>query len=402
MDPPRTAVRAELVLLIGALSAFAPLSIDMYLPGLPRIATDLGATESQVQLTLTACVLGLAIGQLIAGPLSDRLGRRRPLLVGLALYTVASLLCAIVTSIEPFILLRVLQGIGGAAGIVIARAVVRDHFAGSQAARFFALTMLVNGLAPILAPVIGAQLMLVTSWQGTFLVLAAIGAVLFVFAGLRLQESLPPERRRSGGLGQVARVYRSLLLDRSFMGFVMASSLAFAAMFSYIASSPFVVQDLYGQSPQAFSLVFAMNALGIVTCAQVSGLLVGRVGPRRILTAGLAIMAAGGIVLVAAAATDLGLPGILLGYLMVVSSYGLVAPNATALALTDHAHQAGSASALMGAVQFIVGAIAAPLVGLGGTTSALPTAIGIAMCAWLAFVAFHLLAPRTRGRAGQG
>ncbi len=392
----RRGVRAELVLLIGALSAFAPLSIDMYLPGLPQVATDLGATESQVQLTLTACLLGLALGQLVAGPMSDRFGRRRPLLVGLALYTVASLLCATVSGIDQFIALRVLQGIGGAAGIVIARAVVRDHFAGNEAARFFALTMLVNGLAPILAPVIGAQLLLVTSWQGTFVVLAAFGALLFLFAATRLRESLPPERRRSGGLAPVMRAYGTLLVDRSFMGFVLASSLAFGAMFSYIASSPFVVQDLYGQSPQVFSLVFAMNALGIVVCSQVSGLLVGRLGPRRILTAGLTIMSIGGVVLVVAAASGLGLPGIVLGYLMVVPAYGLVAPNATALALADHAHHAGSASALIGAVQFLIGAVAAPIVGLGGTDSALPTALGIATCAWLAFLAFHTLAPRVR------
>lgn len=371
----------------------------MYLPGLPRIAQDLGATESQVQLTLTACLIGLALGQLVAGPVSDRLGRRRPLLVGLALYTIASFLCAAVSSIEPFIVLRVLQGIGGAAGIVIARAVVRDHYAGTQAARFFALTMLVNGLAPILAPIIGGQLLLVTSWQGIFLVLGGIGVALFLFAGTRLRESLPPERRRVGGPGQVTALYRSLLVDRSFMGFVLASTFGFAAMFAYIASSPFVIQDLYAQSPQVFSLVFAVNALGLVACSQASGMLVGRLGPRRILTAGLASQLLGGVVLVIAAASETGLPGILVGYLVVVASYGLVAPNALALALTDHAHHAGSASALIGAVQFLVGAAVAPLVGLGGSASALPSALVIATFACLASLAFHALAPRAHPAA---
>lgn len=384
------------MLLIGALSAFGPLSTDMYLPGLPRIAADLGATESQVQLTLTACLVGLAMGQLVAGPVSDRLGRRRPLLAGLALFTVASLLCAIVDRIEPFVVLRVLQGIGGAAGIVIARAIVRDHYAGTQAARFFALTMLVNGLAPILAPIVGGQLLLVTDWQGTFVLLGAIGAALFVFAATRLRESLPPERRRTGGLGTVVAVYRSLLVDRSFMRYVLASSLAFCAMFAYIASSPFVLQDLYGLSPQAFGLVFAANALGIVACSQASGLLVGRLGPRRILVTGLTTMLLGGLVLSVAAAAGIGIAGILLGYLLVVASYGLIAPNAMALALTDHAHHAGSAAALMGGVQFLAGALAAPLVGLGGTASALPSAVGIATFACLASLAFHALAPRAR------
>lgn len=367
----------------------------MYLPGLPRIAADLGATQSEVQLTLTACFVGLAMGQLVAGPVSDRLGRRRPLLAGLALFTVASLLCAMVTTIEPFIVLRVLQGIGGAAGIVIARAVVRDHYAGTRAARFFALTMLVNGLAPILAPIIGGQLLLVTSWQGIFVVLASIGVVLFLFAATRLRESLPPERRRTGGIGQVVALYRSLLVDRSFMSYALASGLAVAAMFGYIASSPFVIQDLYGQSPQAFSLVFAVNALGIVACSQASGLLVGRLGPRRILTIGLAAQLTGGVVLVVAA-SSVGLPGVLVGYLMVVASFGLIAPNALALALTDHARHAGGAAALMGAIQFLIGAIVAPLVGLGGSASALPSALVIAAFGCLASVAFHTLAPRRR------
>ena len=240
-DSRRQHVPVELVLLIGALSAFAPLSIDMYLPGLPAIATELGASPAEVQLTLTACLIGLALGQLVSGPLSDTYGRRRPLLVGLALYTVASLLCAAAPTVWTLVAARLLQGLGGAAGIVIARAVVRDHYSGSAAARFFALTMLVNGLAPILAPIIGGQLLLITTWQGIFLVLAGIGAILFLVAALRLAESLPPERRRSGRLGDVARSYRGLLGDRGFMSYVLASALAFAAMFAYISASPFVV-----------------------------------------------------------------------------------------------------------------------------------------------------------------
>lgn len=388
---------AELVLLIGALSAFAPLSVDMYLPGLPAIATDLGASPAEVQLTLTACLLGLAFGQLIAGPLSDTYGRRRPLLGGLALYTVASLLCAVAPSIWVLVGLRVAQGFGGAAGIVISRAVVRDHVAGSAAARFFALTMLVNGLAPILAPVIGGQLLLVTAWQGVFVVLGAIGALLFLFAATRLRESLPPERRRSGRVADVAHSYRGLLGDRVFMGYVLSAALAFAAMFSYISASPFVIEDLFGQSPQMFSLFFACNALGIVVTSQVSGMLVGRVAPTRIMTTGLLIAATGGALLVVAAVAGLGLAGILVGFFLVVASYGLVAPNAAALALADQPHQAGSASALLGASQFLVGAVAAPLVGLGGVTSPVPMALVIAGCTWLALATFRT---QVMGRTG--
>jgi len=387
------------VLLVGALSAFAPLSIDMYLPGLPAIATGLGATPAEVQLTLTACLFGLAVGQLICGPLSDTFGRRRALLIGLALYTVASLLCAIAPTVWGLVALRLLQGLGGAAGIVIARAVVRDHFAGAEAARFFALTMMVNGLAPILAPIIGGQLLLITTWQGVFVVLGAIGAVLFVVAAFRLRESLPPERRRSGRLSDVARSYQGLLRDRRFMSYVLASALAFAAMFSYISASPFIIEGVFGQSPQVFSLFFALNALGIVIASQVSGSLVGRVAPGRILLTGLCISATGGVVLITAAAVGLGLFGIALGFFMVVASYGLVAPNAAALALADQPHQAGSASALLGASQFFIGAAAAPLVSLGGTTTALPMAVVIGGITWLALGTFLVLRRPTRTAA---
>ena len=398
----RTGPRAEMVLLIGALSAFAPLSIDMYLPGLPAIATDLGATPAEVQLTLTACLVGLALGQLISGPLSDTFGRRRPLLVGLAMYTVASMLCAVAPSVWGLIALRVLQGFGGAAGIVIARAVVRDHFAGSEAARFFALTMLVNGLAPILAPIIGGQLLLITTWQGVFVVLGAIGAVLFVATWFRLRESLPPERRRSGRLADVARTYRGLVTDRQFMCYVLASALAFAAMFGYISASPFIIEDVFGQSPQVFSLFFAVNALGIVVMSQVSGMLVRRVAPARILLAGLVIAAFGGVMLILAAVAGLGLFGVAVGFFMVVSSYGLIAPNAAALALADQPHQAGSASALLGASQFLVGAAAAPLVSLGGTTSVVPMAVVIGGLTWAALGTFLVLRRPTRAEVAAG
>ena len=209
------------------------------------------------------------------------------------MYTLASLLCAVAADAGQLIAFRGVQGLAGAAGIVIARAVVRDLHTGTALARFFALTMLVNGLAPILAPIIGGQLLLVTSWRGIFVVLAAIGAVLFVAVLLRLRESLPPERRRTGGLGELGRTFRLLLTDRPFVGYALASALSFTAMFSYISSSPFVLQDLFGLSPQAFSLAFAVNAIGIVIMGQVSGALVGRVTPRRLMTAGLCLQVAG-------------------------------------------------------------------------------------------------------------
>jgi len=394
--PTTRAARIELIALIGALSAFAPLSIDMYLPALPALADELHTDAAVVGLTLTACLIGLALGQLVAGPLSDRLGRRRPLLVGLAAYTVASLLCAVAGDATQLIAFRLAQGMAGAAGIVISRAVVRDLHTGTALARFFALTMLVNGLAPILAPIIGGQLLLLTSWRGVFVVLAAIGAGLFLAVLFRLRESLPPERRRTGGMAELGLTFRVLLTDRRFVGYALAAALSFTAMFSYISSSPFVLQDLYGMSPQAFSAAFALNALGIVIMGQLSGLLVSRVGPRRLMIVGIGAQVMGGLVLVMAAASGAGLAGILAGYLLVVAPLGLVLPNSTALALADHADHAGSASAILGAAAYLVGATIAPLTGIGGTASALPSTLVIAGAAVSGLVVLQVLTGRQR------
>lgn len=388
---------ARLLAIVGALSAFAPLSVDMYLPALPGLATDLAASPSQAQLTLTAFLVGLAVGQLVAGPLSDRLGRRPPLVAGLVVYASASLGCAVVGDIGLFALLRVLQGLAGGAGVVVSRAMIRDHFEGSVAARAFALAMLVNGLAPILAPIVGAQLLPFAGWRGIFVVLAGLGATLLLVVVTRLPESLPPGRRRTGSVGTVVRGYATLLRDAPFVGQALTVALGFSAMFGYISASPFIVQDLYGQSPQTFSLLFGINALGLAAATQVSGLLVLRLGPRRILRIGLVSAAIGGVVLVLAAVSDAGLWPVVAGFFVVVASYGAIVPNATALALADHAHHAGSASAVLGALQFLVASLVAPLVGLGGSGSAVPAALVIAGCAWAALaVSLTLGRPTTR------
>jgi DHA1 family bicyclomycin/chloramphenicol resistance-like MFS transporter len=388
---------ARLILILGALSAFAPLSIDMYLPALPALAADLRGSASEIQLTLTACFVGLALGQIVAGPLSDAYGRRRPLLVGLAAFAVASLLCAASPNVATLIALRVVQGAAGAAGIVISRAVVRDLFEGIELARFYALTLLVNGAAPILAPIVGGLILLVTSWRGTFLVLAVIGVGLFLAAAFGLEESLPPPARRRGGIAGTVRTFRDVAHDRMFVGYALAGGLALAAMFAYIAGSPFVVETIYGQSPQVFSLVFGTNALGIVVAGQLSALLVERTGPRKLVAAGLAASASGALLLLGAVVAGVGLVGILPGFFLVTASIGLILPNTTALALADHGHRAGSALALLGALQYVVGAIVAPLVGIAGTGSALPMAIVIVTLSLGAAVAYVAL---TRPAAG--
>jgi DHA1 family bicyclomycin/chloramphenicol resistance-like MFS transporter len=397
--PGEPAGRARLALILGGLTAFGPLSLDMYLPGLPSLARDLGASAAQAQLTLTACLLGVACGQLMVGSLSDSLGRRLPLLLGLVTYAVCSLLCAVTVSAPELIAARFLQGAAGGAGIVIARAVARDLYSGVALARFFGVLMLVNGSAPVLAPVIGGQLLRVGSWRTSFFALALIGGFLLVAAGLGLPETLPRERRRSGGLAPTLATYRRLLGDRQFVGYALCCGLAIGALFTYIAGSPFVLEGIYGLSPQGFSLVFATNAVGIVSAGQVSARLVARVGARRLLAAGLISAFVGGLALLVAVLAGAGLYGILPALFVVVSSGGLVMPNAIALALADQGAVAGSASALLGLCQFVIGALAAPLAGIAGPTTAVPMALVISTLTTGALICFVTM---LRGRPAPG
>ena len=396
---PTTAERARLFVLLGGLTAFGPLSIDMYLPGLPAIARDLGASESMIQLTLTACLIGLALGQVVAGPVSDAFGRRRPLLVGVAGYAIASLLCALAPSAPALVGLRLLQGLTGAAGIVIARAIVRDMYSGSAAARYFSRLILIMGLAPILAPVLGGQVLRFTSWHGIFVVLAGISLLLLVGAAAGLPETLPVARRREGSLVDTGRTFRRLAKDSLFVGYALSGGLAFGAMFAYIAGSPFVLQGIYHVSPQTFSLIFGANALGFVITSQVNGSLVSRVPPEWLLLGGLIVGATGGLSLLGVVAIGgLGLEAIVPPLFVLVSSIGFVVPNAIALALSRHPESAGTGSALLGVIQSGVGAIGAPLVGIAGNSSALPMATVIAVSGTGAILTFLLTSIRNRVR----
>jgi DHA1 family bicyclomycin/chloramphenicol resistance-like MFS transporter len=377
-----------LAVVLGSLSAFAPLSIDMYLPAFPAMARELTATPSDIQLTLTACTIGLAVGQLIAGPLSDRLGRRGPLLVGLAIYLVASAACIFAPSAITLTVLRLVQGMGGAAGIVIARAVARDLFEGRELAKFFSLLMLVNSLGPVVAPALGAVILHWTTWRGVFVVLAAIGVLLLVMCALTLRESLPPDRRRRGSLSLGA-----LLADRVFLGYSLSCALAFAALFSYISGSSFVLQTTYGLSATLFSLVFGVNSLAIMAASQVNSWLLGRFSPRRLLAVGLAGTLLGAVALLLSVLVGLGLPGVLPSLFLLAAAVGMVFPNATALAMSDHPDKAGNASALLGTFQFLVGGLAAPLASTAVSMGVVMTVVALA--ALLAF----LLLTRTRAVA---
>ena len=287
------------MVLLGCLGAFVPLAVDMYLPGWPDVQRTLDTSASAVQLTLTTFLLGLAAGQLVAGPLSDRVGRRLPLLTGIAGFVVASVACALAPTIGALIVLRFVQGFAGGAGISVSRAIVRDLGDGELAARNFSLLILVNNLGPIVAPVVGGQLLHVTDWRGIFVVLAGAAAVLLAVAFRTVPETLKTGARTVGGLGAMGAALREVGRDRVFLGYAISSGFVFAALLAYIAGSSFVLQDIYGLSPQAFSLFFAANGLGLVAMTHVNGRLIGRLSPHALLLIGLGITTLGAAILVA-------------------------------------------------------------------------------------------------------
>ncbi|MBN6188829.1 multidrug effflux MFS transporter [Aneurinibacillus sp. BA2021] len=370
--------RMWLAFVLGSLSAFGPLSLDMYLPSLPTLAKELQTTASLAQLSLTFCLLGLSFGQLLAGPLSDMRGRRGPLLTALILYAVSSLLCAFAPSVGVLIALRFVQGVAGSAGIVISRAMVRDLYSGTELTKFFSLLMLVNGAAPILAPVVGGQLLRVISWPGIFVVLSVIGIIMFVAVRFGLPETLPPARRSKAGILPTFSVFGKLLRNRTFIGYALSQGLVVAAMFAYISGSPFVIQDIFGASPQMFSLFFAVNGVGIIIASQVTGRLAGRVREAVLFVSGLLIAACGGVVLLVMILLNAGLAVILIPLFFVVSSVGIVSTAGFSLAMQDQKEAAGSASALLGLLSFVFGALLAPLVGMGGSHTAVPMGVIIA------------------------
>ncbi|MDX3404313.1 MULTISPECIES: multidrug effflux MFS transporter [unclassified Streptomyces] len=391
-------------LILGSLTATPPLAMDMYLPALPEVTRSLGAPAATVQLTLTACLAGMALGQIVVGPMSDKWGRRRPLLAGLAVYVVATALCAVAPNVELLVTFRLVQGLAGAAGIVIARAVVRDLYDGVAMARFFSTLMLISGVAPVVAPLIGGQILRVTDWRGVFVVLVVVGVVLGVVVWARLPETLPVEERHAGGVGDTLRAMRGLLADRAFTGYMLAGGFAFASLFAYVAASPFVVQEIYGASAQTFSLLFGLNSIGLVVVGQINGkVLVGRVRLDRVLGLGLVVVIAAATVLLLMSLGvfgEVGLGPVAAALFVLMSAMGLSLPNTQALALMRVKKSAGSASALLGTSSFLIGAVASPLVGIAGEDTAVPMAV-VQLTA--AVVALGFLVTMCRGqRAGKG
>ncbi|PVZ43369.1 multidrug effflux MFS transporter [Pseudomonas sp. CC120222-01a] len=370
----------RMVLILGALSAFGPLAIDFYLPAFPAMAQAFATDEKHVQATLAAYFLGLSIGQLAYGPVADRFGRRKPLLFGVALFTLASLACAYAPNLDTLIVARFVQALGGCAGMVLSRAIVSDKCDPVASAKVFSQLMLVMGLAPILAPMLGGVLVNVAGWQSIFLALSLFSAASLLAVSLGLPESLPanmPRQPLSGALRQ----YLRLLADRVFIGHALTGGIAIAGMFAYIAGSPFVFIKLYGVPAEHYGWLFGTNAAGFILVAQVNARLLSKRGPAFLLVRAVWLYLAAGLVLLGVAALrPTQLWPLLVPLFVCIASLGCIIPNASACAMSGQGARAGSASALMGCIQFSVAAGAASLVGVLHDGSAVPMALVISLC----------------------
>lgn len=383
-----------LLVTLGSLTAFGPLAMDLYLPGLPDLADSLGASDSLAQVTLGACMVGLALGQLVAGPMSDRFGRRGPLLIGIAAFVVFSLACALAPTIELLIAARLLQGFAGAAGIVISMAVARDLAGAGGTANVLSILQGIAGIAPVAAPLFGGALLLVMDWHGLFVVLAVLGALLF-FSALRfVPESLAPQRRSDHGVLEQLRTIGGLLAEWRFIALAFAMGLASAILFTYIQMSPLLFQGTYGLDAQQFSLLFAANSVGIVLGTQLNRMLLRRWAPRRIATVALLLSAVGSATVFVFAQFEGTFVAILIALFVVIAAMGCLMANIAAEALAVREGATGMAAAVVGAFQFLTGALVSPLASLAGTT----TSVMATTMFCSAIGALVLVVAGTRGR----
>lgn len=380
--------------LLLLLTVFGPISMDLYLPALPALSADLGAITSVAQLTITACLIGLAAGQLIAGPLSDRFGRRGILLIGIALYIATSALCAISPTMELLIAARFVQGLAGGAGIVIAQAAGRDIYSGGELIRFYGRLTVVGGFAAIIGPLLGGLLSTFTDWRGLFVFLAVIGAGILVVTLLVFRETLPAANRTRGGFGQTIHDYRTLLSDRVFLGAVLNQGFLYAALFAYLAGSTFVLQDIYGLSPLGYALAFGLNSAGFMTFGYLAGRAAERWSVFGTLATGILVAGIGALGLLASGIVVMPLWVVLVSLFLLAAGVAISSPPATTLALVDYPQMAGTASSLLGMIRFGFGGIAAPFVGVGGALSILPLGLVTTVAVLLAGAAFLFLARR--------
>jgi MFS transporter, DHA1 family, multidrug resistance protein len=371
--------RLQLALLLGSLGLLGPFTIDTYLPSFPTIVKDYDTTASLVQVSLTTCLLGLGLGQLVIGPMSDVQGRRKPLKTFLFLYLIASVICAFAPNIYTFIGARFIQGFAAAGGLVISRAIVRDLYSGRELTKFFSLLMLVGNLGPIVAPIAGAIILAFTDWSGVFLVLSCIGIILVLLVSWKLEETLPEEKRVSSNFSQIVKNFGSLFRDREFTGYALTQGLIVAGIFAYVSGIPFVYQNIYGVSPQVFSLLFGVNGVALIIGSQLVGRLADFISETTFLKIGLFTANISGAVLLAALLLKAPLIAVAIPIFLFIGSLAIISSTSFTLAMEKQGHIAGSASALLGLLPFVLGSLTSPLVGIAGEYSAIP--MGVIMLA---------------------
>ncbi len=381
--------RLWLMVFLGLMTAMAPLSTDMYLPALPTVQVDMGISASLTQMTLTMTMLGMALGQIFAGPISDRYGRKWPLAIGMVVFTLSTVGCVWAEDILMFLFFRFVSGFAGASGIVIAKAIARDVCEGPELTRFFAMLMMVNGLAPILAPVIGGQILLFTSWRGVFVVLVAVG-LFQLLATLLYKETLPQAERLTGLKASFAK-FPMLLKNRYFLGHCLVQCFVFGAFFSYLAGSSFVFQNIFQVSPQMFSLIFGGIGAGLMVMGVLPARLAGRVPDVKMLQVSLLVPLAGSVVLLLAFSAGAGMAIILPVLFLTIVPLSVVGAASFSLALSRQGKNAGSASALLGFFSMILGGCMMPLVGIAGEHTAIPMCVMMISGYGLGYAAFRLM-----------
>jgi len=381
-----------LIALLGTMGAFGPLSMDMYLPSLPTLATYFSTSTSKAQLTLSGFTMGFALGQLLYGPISDRYGRKWVLISGVALYVVASYFCATATNVDMLIWVRILQAIGGGAGVVLTRAIVRDIYDQEAGARALSLMLLVPSLAALVSPFIGGQILLWSDWRAIFWLLAVFGLFILFLGFFRLPETHPPEKRHPTSLEKILRDYWYVLSDRNAFGYMLCGAFSFAGMFAQLSGTPFVYIEVFGVAPEYFGFLFGLNVIGIMIGSYINSRLVMRFGIRRMLVVGTSTALFGGLLLALFVALDIGgLMAIVLTIAIYMVPHNITNANATSGALEKFPHIAGTASALIGAIRFGMGAAVGALVGLLHDGTALPTAYVIAGCAMASAASYWFL-----------
>jgi DHA1 family bicyclomycin/chloramphenicol resistance-like MFS transporter len=393
--------RVLYIILLGALTALGPFTIDLYLPAFPVLEADFQTSAAAIQLTLTGTMVGFAIGQLVVGPLSDKVGRRVPLIVVTALHVLASVAAAFAPTLELLSVARVLMGIGAAAGGVVAMAIVRDLFGGRRLVVMLSRLALVSGVAPVAAPLIGSWLLTLMPWRGIFVVLAAYGVVMLISAIIFIPETLPVARRSGGAGTTVLQRYRSVLSDRVFIGVLIIGGMTFSGLFSYLSASPFLFQQTHGLDPQQYGLVFAVNSLGVVLGVQTASRLATRFGPQWVMAYSTAVLLLAGIAIVVTDQMGLGLWGTLVPLFVFMTACGFTFPNVQVLALDRHGKAAGTAASILGAVNFGVAGLVSPIVGWvshdAGITATTMASVMVG-CATIGVLALWLVVrPRTVG-----